>query len=166
MNTEFSTDFGALTSIEEDFLSAKLQSLRMSISHSGEKGRSLESIVSNFLRDILPSEYGISTGFVAYHASEGEIKLSPQLDIIIYDAIRCGPIVRLSTCEVFPLEAVYAYVEVKASIQSTSDKAKEFADNSIERCLDKNKIISLLPAKSCAKYTRNRILGNKNPFPK
>ena len=65
-------------------------------------------------------------------------RLSSQLDIIIYDAIRSGPIISLETCEVFPLEAVYGYVEVKATISSSSDEAEELADNSIEQCLGIN----------------------------
>jgi hypothetical protein len=98
----------------------------------------LENGVHTLLRSILPVEYGLSTGFVVYHTPEGP-RLSSQLDIIIYDAIRSGPIVSLETCDVFPLEAVYGYVEVKATLKSTSDSAKELAENSIEQCLINNR---------------------------
>lgn len=135
-----SPEFGELSLIEEELLAAKLRAVRKSITHAGEKGRALEAEVANFLRGLLPAEYGISTGFVVYHTKEGP-KLSPQLDIIIYDAIRSGPIARLSTCDVFPLEAVYGYIEVKSSIQSSSDNASEPADNSIEKCLNQNRIL-------------------------
>jgi len=133
-------EFGELSQIEEELLAAKLRAVRKSITHAAEKGRALEAEVANFLRGLLPAEYGISTGFVVYHTKNGP-KLSPQLDIIIYDAIRSGPIARLSTCDVFPLEAVYGYVEVKASIQSSSYEASEPADNSIEKCLDQNRVL-------------------------
>ena len=130
-------DFLALSKIEEDLLVSKLDAARMAISHAGEKGRSLEAEVMTLLRSFLPEEYGLTTGFVVYHTHNGP-SLSPQLDVIIYDPIRSGPIARLATCDVLPLEAVYGYVEVKASLQSTSDSAKEFADNSIEMCIKKN----------------------------
>lgn len=130
--------FGALHKIEERLLVAKLQAARQAISHAGEKGRALESEVSSLIRSFLPSEYGISTGFIVYHTDSGP-KLSSQLDIIIYDAIRTGPIAKLSTCDVFPLEAVYAYIEVKAILQSTSDEAEKYSENSIEKCLENNK---------------------------
>ena len=133
-------EFGELSLIEEELLAAKLRAVRKSITHAAEKGRALETEVANFLRELLPGEYGISTGFVVYHTKHGP-KLSSQIDIIIYDAIRSGPISRLSTCNVFPLEAVYGYVEVKASIQSTSDRASKPADNSIEKCLDQNRVL-------------------------
>jgi hypothetical protein len=135
-----SPEFSELSRIEEELLAAKLRAARKAITHSGEKGRSLESEVASFLRSFLPAEYGISTGFVVYHTEDGT-KLSPQLDIIIYDAIRTGPITKLSTCDVFPLEAVYGYIEVKASIQSSSDTAEKPAENSIEKCLSQNKLI-------------------------
>lgn len=137
MNTS-PPEFNDLSKIEEDFLIAKLQATRKAISHAGEKGRSLENEVLNLVRGFLPSEYGLSSGFVAYH-DDDQSKLSKQLDIIIYDPIRCSPIARLSTCEVFPLEAVYGYIEVKASLTSSSDDARELADNSLEKCLVENK---------------------------
>jgi Domain of unknown function (DUF6602) len=130
-------DFLALSKIEEDLLVGKLDAARKAISHAGEKGRSLEAEVTTLLRSFLPEEYGLTTGFVVYHTHNGP-SLSPQLDVIIYDPVRSGPIARLATCDVLPLEAVYGYVEVKASLQSTSDSAKEFADNSIEMCIKKN----------------------------
>jgi hypothetical protein len=134
---DFRPSFLALSKIEEDLLVSRLDAARKAISHAGEKGRSLEAEVMALLRSFLPEEYGLTTGFVVYHAQTGPT-LSPQLDIIIYDPIRSGPIARLATCDVLPLEAVYGYIEVKASIQSTSDDAEEFGDNSIEMCIKKN----------------------------
>lgn len=138
--TESIPQFASLSKIEEVSLLARLDAIRKIINHAGEKGRSLETEVCNLLKTFLPSEYGLSTGFIAYHSSEG-VKLSPQLDIVIYDSLRCGPIARLGSCDVFPLEAVYGYVEVKASLQSTSDQAAKYAENSIETCILSNKTI-------------------------
>ena len=135
---EYTPSFAALNIIEENALTSRLDAIRQTISHAGEKGRSLEGEIIKLLRAFLPDEYGLSTGFIAYHAHNG-VQLSPQLDVIVYDAIRSGPIARLGTCDVFPLEAAYAYVEVKASIQSTSNKAENFAGNSIEACILNNK---------------------------
>ena len=131
-------NFSDLNAIEENLLLAKLDAVRAAIVHAPEKGRALEHGVRTLLRSILPAEYELSTGFVVYHTPEGP-RLSSQLDIIIYDALRSGPIVSLETCDVFPLEAVYGYVEVKAMLRSSSDTAKELADNSIEQCLINNR---------------------------
>lgn len=123
-------------SAEEKLLSAKLDAVRASIRHGGEKGRAIEQSVLAFLRSFLPGEYGLSAGFVAYHDGES-IKLSKQLDIIIYDAVRSAPLASLGTCDVFAIEAVFAYVEVKASLCSTSNTEDAAAD-SIERCIADN----------------------------
>ncbi|SUS05698.1 conserved hypothetical protein [uncultured Defluviicoccus sp.] len=132
--------FAEFNRIEEDLLLAKLNAARSAIVHAGEKGRALEHEVRTLLRSFLPMEYGLSTGFVVFHTHSGP-RLSSQLDIVIYDAVRSGPIIRLETCDVFPLEAVYGYVEVKATLQSSSDDADEWAENSVERCLEKNRVL-------------------------
>jgi hypothetical protein len=139
-----SPKFLELNAIEETLLQAKLDAVRAAIDHAAKKGRALEHGVRSLLRSILPTEYGLSTGFMVYHGEEGP-RLSSQLDIIIYDAVRSGPIISLETCDVFPLEAVYGYVEVKAGIRSSSDDAAMLADNSIEACLKKNHALRSTP---------------------
>lgn len=132
-----SPNLAELSAIEERLLRARLEAVRFAISHAGEKGRELEHQVRRLLRDILPPEYGLTTGFVACLAPDGP-RLSTQLDIIIYDAIRHSPLVHLEACDVLPLEAVYGYVEVKASLCSTSDGAAKPSENSIEACISRN----------------------------
>ena len=129
---KFHPDINTFYEAEAEILSARVKGVRAAVDHAGEKGRSNEISVSGLLRQYLPAEYGLSTGFVAYHdlncvrsgqydASKDKIHLSGQVDIIIYDALRSCPLVRLDGCDVFPIEAVYGYVEVKTSISSASD---------------------------------------------
>jgi len=122
-------DLTELTKIEAEILSARLKTVRASISHAGEKGRDLEFHVRRLLRDLLPAEYGVTTGFVAYVEND-KVKLSSQLDIIIYDAVRSSPLIRLESSDVLPLEAVYGYVEVKSTLRSS--QADELPHDSIE----------------------------------
>jgi hypothetical protein len=136
-----SLSMSELGAIEEQLLKARLNAVRAALRHSGEKGKALEHQAASFLRSFLPAEYGISSGFVAHHAAHG-VELSKQLDVIIYDAVRGGPLARLETCDVFPLEAVYAYVEVKASLVSSS--ADEHPGDSIESCIVDNARIRLM----------------------
>ena len=133
-------DYSKFTSIEKDVLTARLKSIRAVLQHAGEKGRVLEHEVASLIRVFLPNEYGLSTGFIAYHGNDGP-NLSSQLDILIYDAVRGNPLINLGTCVVIPIEFVYAYIEVKATLKSSSDSAKKYADNSIERCIQKSKEI-------------------------
>ena len=140
MSPVHSPDFASLSKVEEELLAARLAAVRLSITHAGEKGRALEHQVHQFLRDLLPHEYGLTTGFVAWLSPHGLV-LSPQLDIIIYDAIRHSPLIHLETCDVLPLEAVYGYVEVKASLRSSTHSNSSLADDSIEPCVHKNGLI-------------------------
>jgi hypothetical protein len=106
--------------LEQQLMATQIEVVRATLAHGGEKGRVLESYVHKFLRDALPHEYGITTGFIVFPPAVpgAEPTLSGQLDIIIYDALRGSPLVRLPTCDVMPLESVMAYVEVKASIDT------------------------------------------------
>lgn len=136
-----SPQFAELNRIEEELLVARLQATRSAITHAGEKGRALEHHVTTLLRLFLPPEYGLSTGFIVYHTDSGP-QLSPQLDVIIYDALRSGPLIRLETCDVFPLEAVYACVEVKANVTSYAEPpCGELVHNSMEAILVKAQAI-------------------------
>lgn len=101
---------------QEEILNKQLAAVRAVVHQSGEKGRAFEYQVMQLLRDFLPDEYGLSTGFVAYIGSDKRPHLTGQLDIIIYDSLRGAPLGKFGACDVFPLEAVYGYVEVKASL--------------------------------------------------
>jgi len=149
-------DFASLSHIEENLLVAKLEAIRKSIAHAGEKGRFLERAVWHLLRDLLPSEYGLGTGFVVWLSPTGP-QLSRQLDIIIYDAIKSGPLIKLETCDVFPLEAVYGYVEVKASLRSSA--AVPPPHDSIEACAERNKQVRSMNRRQF------RVRGDGNPAP-
>jgi len=130
-------DYSEVAKVTEDALLARLRAVRASIDHAGEKGRALEGAVQNILRQLLPAEFGLSTGFIAYTADDGPVLLSSQLDIIIYDALRGGPLIQLDGCAVFPIESVFAYCEVKAVLKSGGTVAAP-GPSSIQGCLLQN----------------------------
>ncbi len=126
--------------MRERGLRDQLSIAREFISHPAEKGRSLEREVAAVLRQILPSEYGVGTGFVVFHGPHGP-ELSSQLDIIIYDAVRGGALGHLAACEVYPIEVVYGYVEVKATISLRRGRKENPVSNSIQRCMEQNHVL-------------------------
>jgi hypothetical protein len=129
--------FKEFVRIEQKLLTARLDAARAAIHHAGEKGRALEFAARQLVRSFLPAEYGLSSGFVAYQEPDGTVRLSKQLDIIIFDAVRAAPLISLESCDVFPLEAIYAYVEVKATL-STSKNLRNPSGSSLEKCLKDN----------------------------
>ncbi len=102
-------NFKEFVGIEQQGLRARLDAVRAAISHAGEKGRALEADVQKLIRSFLPAEYGLSTGFIVSRTPDGNVEISKQLDIIIYDALRAAPLMTIGTSDVFPIEAVYAY---------------------------------------------------------
>ena len=122
---------------EEEQLGAKLEGLRLVLSHAGEKGRALEYTVIDFFRNMLPAEYGLTCGFIA-SSDESGITLSPQLDIVIYDAIRYAPLVTFGTCSVLPLEAVYGYIEVKATLNPSILKETLTKNRIVRQMINRN----------------------------
>jgi hypothetical protein len=128
--------FSDVGKLQERALREKLTMARRLLVHPAEKGRSLEGEVAAVVRELLPAEYGVGTGFIAYHGANGP-ELSSQLDIVIYDALRSGPLARLAACEIYPIEAVYGYVEVKASL-SVPTRHDASRANSLHRCMQQN----------------------------
>ena len=175
------------TRSEEDILRARLEAIR-TIRHPAEKGRSAEIAVQRYIRSILPAEYGVATGFIAYHdnacveerdcsshdhpsyecrynCGADKIDLSRQVDVIIYDALRFGPIVRLEGCDVFPLEAVLAYIEVKSTLYKKRSSHTKLRP--IEEILQfseeiRSQVVKLFHVPVHGTYTKSVLV----PFPK
>jgi hypothetical protein len=79
--------------------------------HLGERGRNEEERVREFLRRVLPKRFSVGSGFVI--SSKKDLGVSPQMDVIIFDEIHNAPVFREISADVFPVEMVYAVVEVK-----------------------------------------------------
>jgi hypothetical protein len=78
--------------------------------HFGERGRIAEEIIKNVLSRILPKRFSLGTGIV--FSADGQV--SRQTDIVIYDNFYNSPLLsEFGTC-IFPVEIVYATVEVKS----------------------------------------------------
>lgn len=104
-------------------------------------GPEFEVQVCKFLRTFLPSKYGICRGFVV---NENGVKAGD--DIIIFDQERF-PTLRLlpkddfSLKEEIPIEAVYAYLEIKHNLtEDTLDKALKQVSNVKKLCSEREKV--------------------------
>jgi hypothetical protein len=89
--------------------------LTKAISHPGESGRAREHILTSFLKRLLPSDFGISSGFVI----DGTGQISRQIDVVIYRT-NYHPVIVIGGVSHFLVESVAAVFEVKATI---SDRA-------------------------------------------
>lgn len=82
--------------------------------HNPSVGYVGEEVLRNFLRQTLPARFKVTQGFIAY-----ESKISPQCDIIIYDANEASPIYSFGNIDIVPASVVKATIEVKVSITPT-----------------------------------------------
>lgn len=95
------------------------------IRHKGERGRSREFGVANFLRDNLPSAYGVASGeLFSFHSDV----VSPQCDVIVYDDLRTPIFGRGAAVQQVPIEGTYVVIEVRSiiDISTLRDTAKRF----------------------------------------
>lgn len=85
------------------------------ITHPGERGRAREAILSTFLREVLPTGFEITTGFVI-DANGGQ---SLQQDVIVVRK-DYHPVFRVGGINFFTVEAVAAVVEVKSNLSGST----------------------------------------------
>ena len=78
--------------------------------HRGELGRITEEIIKGVLDRTLPKRFSIGTGVIIN--SDGDV--SAQTDIVIYDNFFISPLLSEYGARVFPVECVYATIEVKS----------------------------------------------------
>ena len=80
--------------------------------HRPSGGGNREDLVEQFLTDHLPKRFGVSTGFVISHDG----MLSNQADLVVVDDQNNAPLYSQSRYKIWPVEAVYALIEVKTRL--------------------------------------------------
>jgi hypothetical protein len=123
--------------------------IRQLTSHPGEKGREFEGILKNFLKDIIPNKYKLSTGFVV-----NESGISKQTDIMVFNTSEISPIYTGYELEIVPIHGLAASIEVKMTLNTSMlDKCQE--DAALIKSLFHNSLsseISLMPKDEQVKY--------------
>lgn len=95
------------------------------IEHNLIKGILRECIVSDILKEILPSQFGIGSGIIVN--SNGD--QSKQTDIIIYDNRILAPFIQKYNLGLYPIESAIATIEVKTRLYKKDvEKANRDAD--------------------------------------
>lgn len=109
---------GILTQIQ-----AEVENINSNFNHQGVKGTGNELVLIEMLKKFIPKKYGIGSGVVIDHKGNQ----SKQCDIIIYDNHHSPEILSISNSKFYPIELVYAVIEVKTKL--TSSKANEAIEN-------------------------------------
>ena len=119
------------------------------IEHPGESGRAREQILIAFIEQLIPSSFGVSTGFVV-DALGGKSK---QIDVVVYRT-DFAPVFQIGGVKHFLIESVVAVLEVKAAIDSHADLMKALDNIASVKALDRSN------------QGRNRLLTDRvqSPF--
>ncbi len=88
------------------------------IKHNPSKGSDRESKLRDMLGDYLPKKFAIGSGAVV----DINGNQSRQIDIIIYDASEGFPLYGSTGNQLFPVECVYAVIEVKSTLTASELK--------------------------------------------
>jgi len=97
-------------------IEAEVLAINGLFNHQGVKGTGNENVLLELLNKYLPKKYGVSTGVVVdRHGNQ-----SRQCDIVIYDRLNYPELFSLTSAKFFPIDFVYATIEVK----TTLDKSK------------------------------------------
>lgn len=106
----------------------RLQSgiMTATLTHSGERGRNDEQYLRDFLKKILPNRFSIGTGFIV--SSDQSTPGSGQNDIVISDQYWNPSLYNELAAEVYPVETVYATIEVKGVLEKARKGRKKETD--------------------------------------
>ena len=104
-------------------LRSEVDSINSLFQHQGVKGGGNESVLRDLLTKFIPKRFGIGTGVVI----DRNGTQSRQCDIVIYDTMLYPSLLSLTNVHFFPVDIVYATIEIKTTL--TSDSIKEALTN-------------------------------------
>lgn len=104
-------------------LRSEVDSINSAFKHQGVKGAGNEAVLRNLLETFLPKKYGVGTGVVI----DKDGNQSRQSDIVIYDNVLYPSLLALGKVHLFPVDIVYATIEVKTTLDAKS--AREALEN-------------------------------------
>jgi hypothetical protein len=86
--------------------------------HQGVKGEGNEAVLRDLIKKFIPKRYGIGTGVLIDRFGHQ----SRQCDIVVYDTLLYPSLLSLSSVHLFPVDLVYATIEVKTTLDSGTVK--------------------------------------------
>lgn len=115
---------------------ARSASIRRDFSaHRLSAGENREDLVEKFLAEHLPQRFGVSSGMAISHNGA----FSNQADLLVVDALNNSPLYGASKNKLWPVEAVYALVEIKTALSPTE----------LKDAIAKGRRFKMLPRRFC-----------------
>lgn len=125
-------------------MAAKSAAIRRDFAtHRLSAGENREDVVARFLVDHLPKRFGVSSGLIFSHDGV----FSNQADLVLVDDQNNAPLHSATRNKLWPIEAVYALVEVKTNLSPT-DIADAVAKGRRFKRMERRFCTSATPANS------------------
>jgi hypothetical protein len=113
-----------------EILNERLDALARASAHSfgnrhlGGQAPAGDAALRQVVRDLLPGRFGVGAGFVA-SVEQGKLVLSAPQDIVVYDRMHNAPLLTTPDWSLFPIEMVYATVDVRETLKNGAAKDRE-----------------------------------------
>lgn len=133
----------------------RVRNLIGSSTHRGEEGRYKEAILRSVIRRFLPNNIGLGTGFVVKKDKNDDIKVSRQIDILIYDNTYPTLFSEGDFIITTP-ENVKGIIEVKTKLDSRE------IDGAVEKAARNGQIIGKYIFNGIFVYDKRNILIEEN----
>lgn len=120
------------------------------VSHSGERGRLLEGVLSDFFSRTLPRRIAVGSGQIV---SAWKPNISKQMDLVFYNAQDYALLINEKNFQIIPTEAVLSVIEVKSTLdkKSLSEGVKNVASAKVLRKFPRDKHPKTLGVLFCYK---------------
>lgn len=99
-------------------IQAEVDLLNETFQHQGLKGSGNENVIKELLRKFIPKKFSVGSGALI----DRNGKQSKQCDIVIYDNYNYPEIFNHGDNNLFPVDLVYAVIEVKTTIDKTKSE--------------------------------------------
>jgi hypothetical protein len=107
----------------EQQLRSEVSIINQLLGHPGLKGAGNEAILRDLIKRFIPKKYDVDTGVIIDRTG----RQSKQCDVVIYDALSYPALLSLTSVHLFPVDIVYATIEIKTTLDS--EKAQLALDN-------------------------------------
>lgn len=111
--------------------------------HNLSAGENREELVTRFLAEHLPKRFEVTNGLVIDHKSQ----FSKQADVLIVDSLNNSPLYGKLRHPLWPVESVFALIEVKTKLDSTT----------LKDAIEKGRAFKKLPRNFCDVGSNQRI---------
>lgn len=115
----------ALFESARKMMTAEFEKAKAEVPHYGERGAEVEQVLITWLNNQLPKRFAATSGFIM----DDFDSISPQTDVIIYDALNCPILRHSSKTLIIPSDHAAVAIEVKSNLtkQALSDGADKIA---------------------------------------